>query len=278
MRLLVVEGNPREIWEKRKARGGIPYHKRFQSMLKLLQPKAKIEVAFPADKDAFLPSIKKLASFDGVMWTGSSSCVYDPSPAVVRQLTFAEDVFRSGVPLYGSCWGLQIAVTVTGGKVDNCAKGRELGITDPVELTEAGKVHPCFQGRKSPFKAFSVHSDEVIKLPDYATILAKNSHSDVQALAIKHRKTDFFGVQYHPEFTIEDMAFTARYASVKLIKDGFFKSDEDIEVFVANLEQKNNLPESISDYSLHTQEVRYWIDYAVNDKKKNNYSNDQMNK
>lgn len=266
MRLLVVEGNPREIWEKRKASGGTPYHKRFQSMLKLLQPKAKIEVAFPADKDAFLPSIKKLASFDGVLWTGSSSSVIDPSPAVVRQLTFAEDVFRSGIPFYGSCWGLQIAVTVTGGKVANCAKGRELGITDPVELTEAGKVHSCFQGRKSPFEALSVHSDEVVKLPDYATILAKNSHSDVQALAIKHRKIDFFGVQYHPEFTIEDMAFTVRYASDKLIKDGFFKSEDELEAFAAKLEQKNNLPESISDYSLHTQEVWYWLDYAMNRK------------
>lgn len=266
MRLLVVEGNPSEIWKKREACGGIPYHKRFQSMLKLLQPRANVEIAFPADKDVSLPSVKKLAAFDGVLWTGSSLFVNDPKPTVARQLTFAEDVFSSGVPFYGSCWGLQIAVTVTGGKVDKCAKGRELGITDPVELTEAGKVHPCFQGRKSPFKALSVHSDEVVKLPDYATILAKNSHSEVQALAIKHRETDFFGVQYHPEFTIEDMAFTARYASDKLIKDGFFKSDEDIEVFAINLEHKNNLPKSISDYSLHTQEVRYWLDYAVNHK------------
>lgn len=263
MHLLVVEGNPKELWEKREACGGVPYHKRFQYMLKLLQPKAKIEVAFPADKDAFLPSIKKLASFDGVLWTGSSFCVYDPLPSVVRQLTFAEDVFRSGIPFYGSCWGLQIAVTVTGGKVANCAKGRELGITDPIELTEAGKVHPYFQGRKSPFKALSVHSDEVVKLPDNATILAKNGHSEVQALTIRYRKSEFFGVQYHPEFTIEDMAFTARYASDKLIKDGFFESDEDIEVFVANLEQKNNLPESISDYRLHIQEVRCWLDYAL---------------
>ncbi len=266
MRLLVVEGNPRELWEKREAYGGVPYHKRFQNMLKLLQPKAKIEVAFPADNDALLPSIKKLEAFDGVLWTGSSLYVNDPSPFVWRQLTFAKDVFGSGVPFYGSCWGLQIAMTVTGGKVDNCAKGREFGITGPIELTEAGKVHPCFQGRKNNFKALSVHSDEVVKLPDYATILAKNSHSAVQALAIKHLKTDFFGVQYHPEFTIEDMAFTTRYASDKLIEDGFFKSVEELEGFVADLKHKNKVPKSISDYRLHIQEVRYWLDYVVKHK------------
>lgn len=266
MRLLVVEGNPREIWEKREACGGIPYHKRFQYMLKFLLPKAMIEIAFPADNDALLPSIKNLEAFDGILWTGSSLFVNDPSPSVIRQLTFAEDVFSSGVPFYGSCWGLQIAVAVTGGKVDKCAKGREFGITSPIELTDAGKEHPCFQGRKSNFKALSIHLDEVVKLPDNATILAKNSHSEIQALSIKHRKTEFFGVQYHPEFTVEDMAFTTRYGSVNLIKEGFFKSEEDLEVFAINLEHKNNLPESISDYDLHTQEVKYWLDYAVNHK------------
>lgn len=266
MHLLVVEGNPKEIWEKREALGGVPYHKRFQNMLNILQPKAKVEIAFPADNDALLPSMKKLAVFDGVLWTGSSSYVSEPVPSVVRQLTFAEDVFRSGVPCYGSCWGLQIAVTVTGGKVANCANGREFGITGPIALTEAGKVHPCFQGRKSNFKALSVHSDEVVKLPDHATILAKNSHSAVQALAIKHRKTDFFGVQYHPEFTIEDMAFTTRYASDKLIKDGFFKSEENLEVFIADLKDKNNVPESVSDYGLHIQEVKYWLECVVRHK------------
>lgn len=263
MRLLVVEGNPREIWEKREALGGIPYHKRFQNMLNLLQPRSKIEVAFPADNDVLLPSIKKLATFDGVLWTGSSLFVNDPSPSVVRQLTFAEDVFSSGVPFYGSCWGLQIAVTVTGGKVDTCAKGREFGITNPIELTDAGKVHPCYQGRRSNFKALSFHLDEVVKLPDNATILAKNRHSEVQAISIKHRKTEFFGLQYHPEFTVEDMAFIARNGAENLIQEGFFKSDKEVEIYAANLEHKNNLPVSISDYSIHLQEVKHWLDYAI---------------
>ena len=264
MRLLVVEGNRREIWEKREVFGGVPYHKRFQTMLKILKPNAKIEVAFPADNDSLLPSIEKLRTFDGILWTGSSLFVNDPSPSVGRQLTFAEDVYNSGVPFYGSCWGLQIAVVVAGGKVDRCSKGREFGITSPIELTEAGKIYPCFQGRKDKFNAISIHMDEVVKLPENATLLAKNDHSKVQALSIRYGKTEFFGVQYHPEFTISDLALIARNMSRNLIEEGLFKSEEDVEIFALNLEKKTSLPGSISDYNLHIQEVKFWLDYAMN--------------
>ena len=207
-----------------------------------------------------MPSIGKLKIFDGVLWTGSSLFVNDSSPSVGRKLTFAEDVFNSGVPFYGSCWGLQIAVVVAGGKVDKCRNGREFGITNPIELTEAGKIHPCFQGRKNNFNAISIHLDEVVKLPENAVVLAKNDHTKVQALAFSHRKTDFFGVQYHPEFTVSDLAFIARNMPKILIKERLFKSEEDIDDYTFRLENKIHLPGSILDYTLHIQEVKFWLD------------------
>lgn len=260
MRLLVIEGNSREIWVNREFRGGVPYHKRFLSMLKILQPKAKVEIAFPADHDSLLPTTKHLQQFDAVLWTGSSLFVNDPSPAVGRQLTLAEDIFRSGVPFYGSCWGMQIATVVAGGKVDKCKNGREFGITQKIELTNAGKIHPYFQGRKGNFSTLSIHLDEVVKLPENSTILAKNDHSEIQALSIRYRNSDFFGVQYHPEFTVSDMAFITRLMSNKLVKEGFFKFDEDVENFAINLEKKNGLPKSVFNYSEHIQEVKFWLD------------------
>jgi GMP synthase (glutamine-hydrolysing) len=260
MRLLVVEGNSREIWEKREVCGGTPYHKRFLSMLKILQPNAKVEIAFPADHDSNLPTIENLQKFDGILWTGSSLFVNDPSPAVARQLTLAEDVFSSGVPFYGSCWGMQIAVVVAGGKVNKCKNGREFGITKPIELTKAGKNHPCFKGRGGKFSALSIHLDEVVKLPENSTILAKNDHSEVQALSIRYRNSEFFGVQYHPEFMVLDMAFFTRLMSKKLVEEGFFKFDEDVENFAIKLEKKNGSPKSVFNYPEHIQEVKFWLD------------------
>jgi len=260
MRLLVVEGNKKETWQEREARGGVAYHKRFRAMLRILQPKAVVEVVFPADEESILPSIEELKTFDGVLWTGSSLYIQDQSPAVLRQLDFADDVFESGVPFYGSCWGLQIASVVAGGEVGPNPKGREIGITQPIELTDAGRKHPCFRGRKDKFNALCVHLDEVIKLPANSVVLAGNEHSAVQALTLRYKNSEFFGVQYHPEFLVSDMVFIIRFLSELLISEGLFQSEEFVETFASKLEDQSSLAECVANYLLHTQEVKYWLD------------------
>ena len=259
MRLLVVEGNSKEIWTKREVSGGVPYHKRFLAMLKLLQPTAEVEITFPAEHNSILPSIEELKSFDGILLTGSSLYINDPSTEVTKQLDFAEDLFESGVPIYGSCWGLQIATVVAGGQVSASSNGRELGVSKPIELTEAGKNHPCFQGRKEKFNALCIHLDEVVKLPENSVILAKNNHSAIQAMTIKYKNSEFFGVQYHPEFLVSDMVFIVRYLTDYLVKEGRFNSKETANTFVLELENRSKLPESVSDYMIHIQEVEHWL-------------------
>jgi len=259
MRLLVVEGNRKETWQEREACGGVAYHKRFKAMLRILQPDAKVEIVFPADEGTLLPSVDQLKSFDGVLWTGSSLYIQDQSSAVLRQLTFAEDVFESGVPFYGSCWGLQIATVVAGGEVGANPKGREIGITGPIELTDAGRKHSCFQGRKDKFNALCVHLDEVVKLPENSVVLAKNEHSAVQAMTIRYKNSEFFGVQYHPEFLVSDMAFIVRYLSETLIAEGVFESEKNVADFASELEDQSSLPECVTNYLLHTQEIKYWL-------------------
>jgi GMP synthase (glutamine-hydrolysing) len=259
MRLLVVEGNRKETWLEREACGGVAYHKRFKSMLKILQPEAEVEVAFPADEESTLPTIDQLKTFNGVLWTGSSLYIQDQSPAVLRQLNFVDDVFESGVPFYGSCWGLQIAAVVAGGEVGPNPKGREIGITQPIELTAAGRKHACFQGRKEEFNALCVHLDEVVKLPENSVVLAGNEHSAVQALSFRYKNSEFFGVQYHPEFLVSDMVFIIRFLSELLISEGLFQSEELVETLATKLEDQSSLPECITNYLLHTQEVKYWL-------------------
>jgi GMP synthase (glutamine-hydrolysing) len=265
MRLLIVEGNSKEIWAKREASGGVPYHKRFMSMLKLLQPEAEVEVAFPAEKDTVLPSLEELKNFDGILLTGSSLYINDPSPAVTCQLSFADTLFESGVPIYGSCWGLQIATMVAGGKISTSPNGRELGVSKPIELTEAGKIHPCFKGRNEKFNALCIHLDEVIKAPPNSVILARNNHSEIQAMTIKYKNSEFFGVQYHPEFLVSDMIFIVQYLTDYLIDEGRFKSVEMANNFVTELEDKSKLPNSVSDYLLHIQEVKHWLENLSNE-------------
>lgn len=77
-----------------------------------------------------------------------------------------------------------------------------------IYLTDAGRAHPMMAGRRDGFAVPCTHRDEVVRLPDGAVRLAGNAHSEVQAFAIERDGIDFWGMQYHPEFS---PAWVGRY-------------------------------------------------------------------
>lgn len=261
MKLLIVEGNNEETRAEREAFGIRPYHLLFKEMLRFLSPDARTEAVFPADGSQNLPTAAQLKAYDGILWTGSSLSVTENVPSVTNQLTFAETIFESGVPLYGSCWGLQVATTVAGGKVSKGGNGLEFGISKDIMLTEPALKSPFFPKRKSRYSALCIHYDEVEKIPENAVVLARNSHSEVQAIVFDYKKSSFFGVQYHPEFKPSDMILIARLLSEKLIATGRFASLLEVEQFVLKMTEAKTLNPEITDYRLHTQEIKAWLEY-----------------
>jgi len=259
VKLLIVEGNNEQTRLQRGDFGIRPYHLIFQEMLKGLVPKAQTDFAFPADGASELPTISQLRNYDGVLWTGSSLSVLDEIPDVQRQLNFANEIFKSGTPIYGSCWGMQIATVVAGGKVALSNNGLEFGISKPIELTALGKKNPLTSHRKSTYSALCIHYDEVSMVPENALILASNSHSKVQAMTFDYKKGSFFGVQYHPEFNTSVMALIGLFLAEKLVKGGAFNSLEEVQEFALTLKGQNGIPPEISDYQLHTQEIMAWL-------------------
>lgn len=228
-------------------------------MLAKLVPKADTAVVFPADGTSGLPSLNQLKDYDGVLWTGSSLSVTDSVPDVHRQLNFAEEVFESGIPFYGSCWGMQVATVVAGGEVALSGNGLEFGISKPIELTELGRQSPFLSHRKVPYSALCIHYDEVTKAPKNAQILAGNTHSKIQAMTFDHKNGSFFGVQYHPEFGTADMALIASFLSKKLVDNNIFNSVADVQEFCLKLGEGEEIPQEIANYQLHSQEIMAWL-------------------
>ncbi len=259
MKLLIIEGNNEEARAERDVFGLKPYHVIFKEMLHFLRPNLQTEVVFPADGSKNLPTAKQLIKYDGVLWTGSALSVNENVASVTDQLNFAETIFESGTPLYGSCWGLQVATTVAGGKVARGKKGLEFGIAKDITLTEAAFKSPFFPKRKSNYSALCIHFDEVVKIPQSALVLAKNSHSKVQAMVFDYKKSSFFGVQYHPEFKTSDMAKITSLLSGKLIDSGRFASVAEVDAFGVRLLEEKTLPKEIVDYKSHTQEIEAWL-------------------
>jgi GMP synthase (glutamine-hydrolysing) len=273
-RLLVIEGNTAELRAKQVTAGGAIMSDGYAELLRSLLPEAVVDICYPADPGANLP-IGGLAGYDGVAITGSALNVYDGGPSVDRQVELTREVLKSKTPLFGSCWGLQLITVAAGGVVRANPKGREIGIGRRIALTPAGRTHPMFTGKNSVFDAVTVHLDEVEVLAPGTTVLATNAYSGVQAAEIRVEGAVAWGVQYHPEFSLADMAAIVRRYGSRLMREGFFADAAARDAYVADLDtldrEPDNKPlawrygidESVLDPRIRTTEIANWITHQV---------------
>src|SRR5262245_54025061 len=235
-RLLVIEGNTAEGRALYKAAGGSAPSDSYARLLRELLPGAIVDVCYPADSGANLPDSMGLEGYDGIAITGSSLNMYNGGPAIERQIELVRSVFASGTPLFGSCWGLQLLTTAAGGCVRKNPKGREVGFGRRIGLTAAGRGHPMYSRKAEVFDAVTVHLDEVEVLAPGMQVLAANSFSQVQAAEIRVNGATAWGVQYHPEYTLHDMAVTVRRYGKRMVDDGFFSNEGELLNYARDLE------------------------------------------
>ncbi|MES3084449.1 type 1 glutamine amidotransferase [Sphingomonas faeni] len=226
---LVAESETADEREARRRHAGKSSGETYASTLRQLRPDAEITIVAPADDDAQVYEASALGLFDAVFITGSPLHVYDDSPEVRRQLTFMRSVFASGTPSFGSCAGLQLAVAAAGGKVRKMPQRMEAGIARRITPTDAGRDHPLLAGRAASWDAPAIHGDEVETLPADATLLASNAVTTVQAAEIRHDGGIFWGVQYHPELALGEIAVALRRQAEDIVEAGLAETTGDVE-------------------------------------------------
>jgi GMP synthase (glutamine-hydrolysing) len=193
---------------------------------------------------------------------------------VTRQIELAKAVFAAGVPFFGSCWGLQVAVTAAGGEVRANPRGREFGFARRVLLSDAGREHRLFAGKPAVFEAPTIHRDEIASLPAAAEILAVNDFG-IQAASFTHGHGSFWGVQYHPEYDYVDIAAAAERYGETLVTEGMFRDAAALAAFAADLRAlqanpsdtallwKHGLGHAMRSETLRLLELRNWLQAAV---------------
>ncbi len=275
-RILVIDGCPAEATGQTVALGGKPYGIAYADALAAAMPAARLDFHILSIADGErLPQGVALSDFAGIAWTGSPLSAYDADPAVTRQIDLARDVFRSGVPAFGSCWGLQIMCKALGGEVRPNPKGFEIGVARNITLTEAGRTHRMFLDKPAAFDALAIHRDEVSVLPAGASVLAENNMSAVQAVEISDGRACFWGVQYHPEFDLATMSLLLRRNAAQLACDGFVDEpsmaeamSRDLAALHADACRKDlawryGIGAEILDGSLHKGELAAWLQHKV---------------
>jgi GMP synthase (glutamine-hydrolysing) len=123
----------------------------------------------------------------GIILSGGPDSVYrEGSPSLPRE------VFESGLPILGICYGLQLIAHSLGGVVLAEGDRREFGKAT-VEVLDADIL---FAGLPRQFQGWMSHGDRVARLPAGFKLLA-NSGGIIAGAADENRK--IWGIQFHPE-------------------------------------------------------------------------------
>lgn len=249
------------------------------NMVKDYIPGAVCDIFFVSDDNAKIPLSNDLKKYDGIIWTGCDKTLTDQSDTGLKpQLLLAENILKTSIPCWGTCWGIQVMTVAAGGKVEKNPKPREIGSARKITLTDQGFSHQMYSGKTASFDALASHSDIVTQIPTGAVVLAKNDNTPVQAMAFEYNNTFFWGVQYHPDYNLYEVARLMVVRQKELIAEGFFTGPEDFYTHINRLEtlakdpQRTNLrwqlgiDEDILYDKLRRLEFANWLKHVSTDK------------
>ena len=186
--------------------------------------KDKNIVIINAQENEKLPTLTKN---DAVILTGSHSMVTHEESWSLEVEKWLPKLIEDEVPLLAICYGHQLLAKSLGGVSGYHENGMEIGSVD-INLEENAKDDEIFSKLQNSFKAHTIHSQTVIKLPKNATRLAFNNHDKNHAFRVG---SCAWGVQFHPEFDENIMNL--------YIKEVAKKKDLDVEKLTSFSENTN---------------------------------------
>ncbi|MEV8568462.1 glutamine-hydrolyzing GMP synthase [Streptomyces sp. NPDC051322] len=123
-----------------------------------------------------------------IILSGGPSSVYAEGAP-----TTAPELFETGVPVFGMCYGFQLMATSLGGTVDDNG-AREYGRTS---LTVSQPGSTLFEGTPLDQSVWMSHGDACSAAPEGFTVTASTDVVPVAAFENDDKK--LYGVQFHPE-------------------------------------------------------------------------------
>ena len=114
-RLLLMEGNVAARRARAKSLGMRTSSEIYVEAILAHFPEIEIDVVNGADADFNIPHGRGFSDYDGFVVSGSALHAYDTDFAVTNQIEVLKQAAEAGLPVFGSCWGLQIAAMAGGG-------------------------------------------------------------------------------------------------------------------------------------------------------------------
>jgi GMP synthase (glutamine-hydrolysing) len=270
MKILMLEGNLLSVQKKAATIGVTNASDVYTKAVRLFDKDISIDIVNAADNQ-IIPNNHQLNDYDGMIISGSSLRAFEQTYEVLNQIDLLKQFAQTGKPILGSCWGLQIAAIAAGGSVGPSPNGRELGIARKIVKTAAGRSHPFLAGKPDTYDAPCIHYDEVITLPDNATLLSSNAHSEVQAAIIPLANSEVWGVQYHPEFDINQLRKLFELYKNDMLRQGFVENELQHSTLLSQYQALHDNPQNkalawqigmdkdITEDSIRAVEIANWL-------------------
>ena len=148
-----------------------------------------------------------IESFDAFMWTGGGGNIYENNIHNQLQLKLCEKIIKTNKPIWGSCWGMQVVVTVMGGIVKKSQKP-EFGHSKEIKIINPTLNKSIYKDKSNIFDAPAHHYDVVDKLPTEFEIISEN---EICIQSIYSSSNKIFCTQYHSELPYDYIASLMLY-------------------------------------------------------------------
>ncbi|KAG2319436.1 hypothetical protein Bca4012_054320 [Brassica carinata] len=167
---------------------------------------------FPGDDD--------LDDYDGFVISGSPHDAFADADWIVKLCSLCQKLDEMKKKVLGICFGHQIITRVKGGKIGRARQGPDMGLRT-ITIAKDNEKLGLYFGNEVPASLAIVkcHQDEVLELPDSATVLASSEVCQVEMFSIGDH---FLCIQGHPEYNKEILfEIVDRVLNMKLMEQEF---------------------------------------------------------
>ena len=259
-KILLVEGNLREANQEFTDNGIKTHTESLRESIDYFTKDLLIDSVNPSSDKNIFDIVKDLNKYDGLIWGGSSLNIYSDTAEIRRQLEFMKECQKKIKNILAICWGMQVAVTAAGGVVKKGQNGSHRGIAHEININEHGLNHPLYKDKNKIFNTPAFNYDEVVTLPNKATLLSSNKINNVMGLNFEFETANIWGIQYHPEITYEKMITLINFRKENLINNKSFNDENDLNAHIKIIEDEIKITNKDS----RMKELKNWLDLIKN--------------
>ena len=259
-KILLVEGNLREANQEFTDNGIKTHTESLRESIDYFTNDLEIDSVNPSSDKNIFETVKDLNKYDGLIWGGSSLNIYSDTLEIRRQIEFMKECQKKVKNILAICWGMQVAVTAAGGVVKKGQNGSHRGIAHEININENGLRHPLYKDKDQFFNTPAFNYDEVITLPNNATLLSSNKVNNVMGIDFKSDLSNIWGIQYHPEITYEKMITLINFRKERLLENKSFNDENDLNSHIKIIEDEIK----ITNKDLRMKELKNWLNLIAN--------------